>query len=151
MRFARSRELLNPVFGKSSLKDIIDIINELKIRMKIDDIEVYSEDIDRPEDINLTFSLPAVEMLIRELFVNSRKFHPENSPSITVAISPVSNGIKLQFSDDGTSLSPEELLKMWEPYYQEEKHLMSELSGLGSRSSNNSFYGMGCRRRLQIL
>ena len=42
-----------------------------------------------------------------------------------------SDAIRLRISDDGLTLSPEQLDKMWMPYYQGEKYFTGEQEGMG--------------------
>ncbi|MBL8096439.1 MAG: response regulator [Anaerolineales bacterium] len=74
----------------------------------------------------------AVQVILSELLINARKFHPEQRPTVKVAVSPAGNGrAHLTVSDDGRSLPPEELARIWRPYYQGEKLMTGQVEGLG--------------------
>jgi K+-sensing histidine kinase KdpD len=74
----------------------------------------------------------AVEMVVWELFDNAKKFHPTHTPTIEVRVSRTATGqIHLQVYDDGLTLSPEQLLNVWAPYYQGEKYGTGEAKGMG--------------------
>ena len=39
--------------------------------------------------------------------------------------------IQLRVRDNGVTLSPEQLARVWRPYYQGEKHFTGEMAGMG--------------------
>ena len=126
-----SRDVLKPSQGKSSIKEIVDFINLLKDSPEVEIKSLSLEEIDSPKDTYVRFSLLAMKMVLRELFMNSNKFHPEKSPVIDINISGVSEGICFRIGDNGVSLSPEQLSKMWVPYYQAERYFTGEIPGMG--------------------
>lgn len=76
---------------------------------------------------------PAIEVILHELFHNAQKFHPQHTPTIEVELSSLPNQsqIQLQISDNGLTLSPEELTQIWTPYYQVDKYLTGQVKGMG--------------------
>jgi K+-sensing histidine kinase KdpD len=99
-------------------------------------------------NLNLTdivFSLPtnlyaltiamtpdALEMILHELFENARKFHPTHEPQIEISIGQAESGfIQMRISDNGLTLSVEQLKWAWLPYFQGEKDFTGEIPGLG--------------------
>ncbi len=126
-----SREIMRPEQGKTSIAGIINIIEEINTSLELKSINISCEKMEAPEKVFISFSLPAMEMVLGELFLNAKKFHPEKSPEIEVNIVSVADGIRIQVCDNGISLSPEQLLNMWQSYYQEEKDFILETSGLG--------------------
>lgn len=74
----------------------------------------------------------SVEVILWELLENAKKFHPQGSPSVDVLVMPTANG-SAQFivRDNGRTLSPEQLGRLWKPYYQAEKHFSGETPGMG--------------------
>jgi K+-sensing histidine kinase KdpD len=72
-----------------------------------------------------------MEMILRELFINAKKFHHEHSPSIEINISSLTEEIRLKVIDDGVHLTPEQLTSMWIPYNQAEKYFTGEIPGMG--------------------
>jgi len=125
-----SKDVLKPSLGRCSIKEIIDFIEEPgdtpEVKKPLIDCKI-----DNQEKVYISFSLAAMQMVMRELFINSRKFHPENSPFIKVIISSLPEGICFEVLDDGLSLSPEQLSKMWIPYYQAERYFTGEVPGMG--------------------
>jgi DNA-binding response OmpR family regulator len=84
------------------------------------------------KNYRLLVSQQTVELILAEVFGNSRKFHPHKKPTIKVIISPVADDqVSLQFYDDGLHLSPEQLTNAWNPYYQGEKYFTGEVEGMG--------------------
>lgn len=71
-------------------------------------------------------------MIMWEVLRNAQKFHPEKMPHITVDVEQVSpNMARLKVMDDGVYLSPEQLIAVWQPYYQGERDFTGELPGAG--------------------
>lgn len=80
---------------------------------------------------SIYLSKPAFEMICFELLQNSKKFHPEHNPQITVNISFENGFVHFGFTDDGTGLSPDQLVQAVKPYYQAEKGFSGQVPGLG--------------------
>jgi two-component system cell cycle response regulator len=80
----------------------------------------------------LTLSVQAMELVLREILENTKKFHPQRTPTVEVKVSQASDtDICLQVCDDGLTLSPEQLVQVWTPYYQAEKNFTGQVSGMG--------------------
>ena len=74
----------------------------------------------------------AVRLILTELLANARKFHPARRPTVVVsARSASAERILVSVCDDGLSLPPEELTRVWRPYYQGEKTMTGQIEGLG--------------------
>jgi two-component system, cell cycle response regulator len=74
----------------------------------------------------------SARVVLRELFANARKFHPTHTPRVqlSVAASPPDR-IALSVCDNGIHLTPEQLRRVWRPYYQAEKSFTGQLEGMG--------------------
>ena len=73
-----------------------------------------------------------MELILRECFTNSKKFHSKENPAIEIAINALDNNkILLSIKDNGNGLPNEELEKVWTPYYQSEKYFTGEVKGMG--------------------
>ena len=84
------------------------------------------------EDTRVAFSRQAVESILWEILENSKKFHPAHAPAVEIEISrSESQAIQLRVRDNGVTLSPEQLARVWRPYYQGEKHFTGEMAGMG--------------------
>lgn len=84
------------------------------------------------EGRRLQLSRQAVELVLGEILGNAQKFHPSRTPAVEVEVTsggPVN--ARLQVFDDGLTLSPAQLAKVWTPYCQVEKDLTGEVAGMG--------------------
>jgi signal transduction histidine kinase len=80
----------------------------------------------------LALTKDAMEIILFELLENAQKFHPEKNPTVEVSFGAVDDGyIRLRVSDDGQTLSVEQLSWTWLPYLQGEKDFTGELPGMG--------------------
>ncbi len=85
-----------------------------------------------PTEKQLLLSTRAVECILWELLENAKKFHPDQSPTIEVELAPVSPTLALlRVVDNGLLLTPEQIDKVWLPYYQAEKYFTGEVPGMG--------------------
>ncbi len=116
-----------PLFNLNKLKPIVTKIGE---QLKLKSIEIVGQD--GLGEVNFSISQRAIELVLWEVLENSKKFHPEHTPNITIFVARAgTNEISLQVCDDGITLSPEQLVRAWTPYYQGEKHFTGEVSGMG--------------------
>ncbi len=78
-----------------------------------------------------------VRLILAELLENARKFHPgSGQPRVKVQARPWHKadsevGVVLTISDDGRHLAPDQLSRIWEPYYQVEKLFTGQVQGMG--------------------
>lgn len=74
----------------------------------------------------------ALEIILYELLLNARKFHPEKNPTIEVSVEQIDQGyVRIRVADDGQTLSNEQVSWAWLPYVQGEKDFTGELPGMG--------------------
>jgi signal transduction histidine kinase len=84
------------------------------------------------DEVRIALSQQAVELMLREILENTKKFHPTQAPAVDIsAACLLSNEACLKISDDGLTLSPEQLAQVWTPYYQGEKDFTGESPGMG--------------------
>jgi CheY-like chemotaxis protein len=76
-------------------------------------------------------SQQAMELILLELCQNSKKFHPDGAPTIEIRVRSVGDRVVLEVEDDGTSLTPEQLQRALQPYYQGEKTFTGQVHGMG--------------------
>ncbi|MCL4294743.1 MAG: response regulator [Anaerolineae bacterium] len=82
--------------------------------------------------VMLGISRPAIKLIMRELLENTKKFHPEKKPRIEISVEIRNPGeAVIRITDDGLTLSPEQLQQVWTPYYQGEKYFTGEAAGMG--------------------
>lgn len=83
-------------------------------------------------DARLSLSNRAVELILWEVLGNAKKFHPQQAPSVEISVSRSAVGdIQIQICDDGLELPPDQLAKIWSPYYQAEKSFTGNVLGIG--------------------
>jgi len=83
-------------------------------------------------DSRILLSRRAVELALWEVLENAKKFHPGQSPQVEISVFRASpDEISLRITDDGVTISPEHLGRIWTPYYQGEKHFTGETRGMG--------------------
>ena len=79
----------------------------------------------------VSLSPRAVESILWELLENAQKFHPSHAPTIDLTLAVQDDHLQIKLVDDGTTLSPTQIAKVWQPYYQAEKHFTGEMPGMG--------------------
>lgn len=79
----------------------------------------------------LTIAPSALELILYQLLHNAQKFHPVQTPSIAIAGACAAGEFRLTVSDDGIHLSPEQLMRVWMPYYQYDRWKTGEIGGMG--------------------
>lgn len=130
LRYVDSSQLLqlNSTF---KLAELPTLLNNIQGDLKIDIGTPY---IDQSLSNELVaFSSQAMELVLRELLTNAKKFHPQQNPTMEIAMTPTPNikAVLLCVSDNGRHLPSQELAKVWTPYYQSEKYFTGEVKGMG--------------------
>ncbi len=123
-------DLLNRGPAYSSLAVIPKMIDSIKATLELEAINIQIN-IETLAETVIPLSEQALEQILRELLNNSKKFHPQNNPKLELILSIVPDGVRLQICDDGLTLSPQQLDKMWVPYYQAEKYFSGQVPGMG--------------------
>jgi len=113
------------------IANIVSTITAVQEMLELESVQVVQNNIEEPDNTFVSLSSRAIELILTELFSNAKKFHPQNSPSIDIDMTAVSNWICLQVCDNGVTLSPEQLNQIWIPYYQGEKNFTGEAPGMG--------------------
>ncbi|MGC9393425.1 MAG: ATP-binding protein [Anaerolineae bacterium] len=84
------------------------------------------------QDVHLQLSSWSLEAILWEILENAIKFHPRNTPTIAIDVARTGvQKVRLQVWDDGLTLSPEQLVHMWMPYYQGDKFATGQVAGMG--------------------
>ncbi len=105
---------------------VVEICSEMTLQL------VAAPDKDNLSKSKITLSQQAAEVAIRQVLENSKKFHPTHSPTIEMTLSRIGpRKASLRLSDNGLTLSPEQLARAWTPYYQGEKYFTGEAPGMG--------------------
>lgn len=72
-----------------------------------------------------------VELLLTELLENARKFHPRNTPTVQVTLLLRGAVATISVTDDGVSLTPAQMRRIWEPYQQIDSDFTGQVPGIG--------------------
>ena len=82
-------------------------------------------------DLTLYLGERAAYLVIWELLQNSKKFHPQQSPQVTLRGRRLGQEVELSFQDDGRRLPPDHLERAFLPYFQGETYFTGQQPGLG--------------------
>jgi signal transduction histidine kinase len=84
------------------------------------------------EEKRMLLSTQAVELILHQLLENAKKFHPQHTPYIEVVLSAdTEQMLQVCIRDDGITLAPEQITRVWIPYFQAEKGFSGEVVGMG--------------------
>ena len=112
----------------------LDLLPELTNRL-CKELQLENVELSIPGELHkskLALTREALEMILYELFENARKFHPERNPYINISVTQkIRDYINIRVTDNGLTLSPEQLSWAWLPYVQGEKDFTGELPGMG--------------------
>ena len=83
--------------------------------------------------VRVSLSKAALEIILWEVIGNAKKFHPQQQPAIEVSViyNEAAEEVTVEISDDGLTLSPEQVAHIWMPYYQGEKYFTGQVEGMG--------------------
>ncbi|MEN8216933.1 MAG: response regulator [Pseudomonadota bacterium] len=129
VRYVETSHLLklNTPFNLSELPSLVTSIQEA-LALKTVTVSID----DSLQEKAVLLSAQGLELVLRELLNNAKKFHPQQSPQVEVSIKPAdAQTIVLSVTDNGRHLPNEELTQVWTPYYQHEKYFSGELQGMG--------------------
>ncbi len=84
------------------------------------------------KDTHIMLSGWSLEAVLWELLENAKKFHPRNMPTVAIDVAKAGvQQVQIRVQDDGLTLSPEQLVHMWMPYYQGDKFATGQVAGMG--------------------
>jgi two-component system, cell cycle response regulator len=92
----------------------------------------------------------AIEVVLWELLQNSHKFHPLRDPAIEVTLDRAGGAVALRVRDDGTPMTPRQLVRALQPYYQGEASFSGEAPGMGLGLATVATIIWGCGGTCQI-
>lgn len=112
------------------LAEFPPILAEIRHELDFDSISLIGWE--GLEQTKLALSRRAMEWILWEILENACKFHPRHLPAVEIRVTGAEAGsVTLKISDDGQTLSPEQLAQVWTPYYQGEKFFTGETAGMG--------------------
>lgn len=114
-----------------SLNDMTPLVDKLCQTLEITS---YTVDI-APDlaDLCIQLTEQSLTAVLLEVLRNAKKFHPQQLPNIQIQLgkNDTTDHLKLSIIDDGINLTPDQLLSVWQPYYQAEKTFTGEIPGTG--------------------
>ncbi len=115
--------------GGYPLQKLPELIETLKNTLAC---QIHLEIPEELERLSLHISELALRNVMENVLGNAKKFHPEKQPLIHISVKRTKEKmLKFQIKDDGQHLPPEELERVWQPYYQSEKNITGEVGGMG--------------------
>jgi K+-sensing histidine kinase KdpD len=117
--------------SRCSVAEVEAIISQITANLELTSIKLSYQNLADPADAYLPTSRQTMELILWELCENAKKFHPRQTPALGVNMSGIPAGLRLQLSDDGVTLAPDQLAHMWTPYYQGEKYFTGQMPGMG--------------------
>jgi two-component system, cell cycle response regulator len=130
-QYMEAPDLIRPEHGRCVLADILTFLAELGAAMGLPAIHAEYGTIADLHLLWLAISRHGLELILGELLANARKFHPRHHPAVDVILTHVADTIHILVRDDGQTLSPEQLRKVWQPYYQAERFFTGQVAGMG--------------------
>src|SRR5205823_3889893 len=128
--YIETPDLVRPERGRCNLAELPRILAEIGARLELAPIRVAWVEIDEPNDLTLALSRQGAELVLGELLENARKFHPQQSPKVEVTLVRAGDAIHIHVCDDGQMLSPDQLVRAWQPYYQGERFFTGQVAGM---------------------
>ncbi|MBE9563533.1 MAG: HAMP domain-containing histidine kinase, partial [Proteobacteria bacterium] len=129
LRYLDSSQLLenDSIF---QLSELSSLLIKLQTNLELNPLSIQTDN--NLINKSISFSSRGLEIILDELFTNSKKFHPHQSPTLEISAKIIDNKtLRLSISDDGRHMSNQELNKVWIPYYQSEKYFTGEVKGMG--------------------
>ncbi len=106
------------------------MVTKLSANLELESVTVLNRE--NLAGIHILLAKRTVELMLWEILENSKKFHPQQTPSVEIMISRAnSRQVRLRVSDNGQRLSPEQLDQILTPYYQGDKYFTGEVTGMG--------------------
>ena len=129
MRYFKTPDLAYPGQG-CRMQDLQEIIRQIREEVELGSVHISG--VEKLQDARFVLSRQAIELMLRQVLENAKKFHPNKSPNVSIVLSSHTNAVgKLTIMDDGTSLASEQIMRAWTPYYQAERGFSGEVPGMG--------------------
>ena len=114
-----------------NLSRIHTIVSQLSADLELEPITLTHE-VDLSHRY-IPLSKQALELILREILENAKKFHPNETPEVGISTYILNNDqqVCLEINDNGLTLSPDQLSQVWIPYYQGEKFFTGQIAGMG--------------------
>jgi signal transduction histidine kinase len=116
---------------RCALSELPSIIAEVCTSLAIAPLQLIDSSAPTPGAGELALSRQGLQLIVAELIGNARKFHPRHTPAIEIALAHDTSALRLQIRDDGRTLAPDQLARVWLPYYQGERFFTGQMPGMG--------------------
>jgi DNA-binding response OmpR family regulator len=124
-------DLVSSEQGRCSPADLPAIVAEVSADLEIATVQVQDGAVWEATASGLAISRRGLRLILGELIENARKFHPRREPAIEIVVAHEHNAMRLHVRDDGRSLPPDQLARVWLPYYQGERFFTGQVPGMG--------------------
>ena len=124
-------DLLRSEHAHCALDELPAIVAEIKASLELETLQLHSSAAQEPIAGDLAISRHGLRLILGELLENARKFHPRRHPAIEISVARDQNEIAIHVRDDGVSLAPDQLERVWMPYYQGERYFTGQVPGMG--------------------
>lgn len=132
LQYLDTSHIATPADELCDVNEIANIVEVIKTDLNLESVTVdFDENLIDASFLHLPLSRRAIETILQEILENSLKFHPHEAPLIALKISEHDGQIRIQILDDGLNLQPEQLSKIWYPYYQIERYFTGQVNGMG--------------------
>ncbi|MDZ4717519.1 MAG: response regulator [Roseiflexaceae bacterium] len=130
-RYIAAPELLRSEYGGCAVADLPSIIADINANLAITTLRVQEISKELSAAGDLAISRHGLQLIFGELLENARKFHPGQKPTIDISITRHNDAIGLHILDDGLTLAPDQLARVWLPYCQGERVFTGQVPGMG--------------------
>jgi DNA-binding response OmpR family regulator len=124
-------DLSGSVREHCSVTDLPAIIDEVNPNQGSATILVHDHPSRASSADKLAISRQGLQLILGELIENARKFHPSQNPTIEITTARDNNSLLMHVCDNGQSLAPSQLARVWLPYYQGERYFTGQVPGMG--------------------
>ncbi len=127
-QFIEVRDLAHPGTGYCSASQVGPLVKSIAAELGLPPVTLNLEG---AASLALGISAQGLELILWELLENAQKFHPEQQPHVMVSLDAMPAGGRLRVVDDGCTLPADQLLRIWQPYYQVERYFTGQVPGMG--------------------
>lgn len=128
LQYATALSMTTQIGERFCLDDLPALVREVAENLQL---EAVTLDSGAPMGTYLLLTQREMEAIFFELLENTKKFHPHHQPSVVVGVALQDERVAVSVQDDGVHLSPDQLNRVWLPYYQGERYFTGEVQGMG--------------------
>lgn len=128
LQYATALSTTTQIGERFCLDDLPTLVEEVASNLQLETVTHHS---DAPAGTYLLLTQREMESVLFELMENAKKFHPKRQPTVRIGVTLHGEHVALSVQDDGVYLSPDQLNRVWLPYYQGERYFTGEVQGMG--------------------